>query len=225
MVREAFAACPENGYRERVARGIGDGGRDVVPIFGYRRNPSPPAPAPRRPERGPGGCTEPTPTGTGTLLPAHDRLVPVLEQMSAAAVALVEGHGVPREEPAHERGQRHVPTPKQQVHMVRQQRPGQALGAGVHQEQAQPGTEPLPILLVAKDHLAGHPRTITCCNSPGRSIRALLGIPRLLAHLAPIRDYAAASPCPPHVLAQDPACLNRLALYPDGDTVVEIGNG
>ncbi|GAB4265390.1 histidine phosphatase family protein [Deferrisoma sp.] len=28
-----------------------------------------------------------------------------------------------------------------------------------------------------------------------------------------------------HVLAQDPACLNRLVLYPDGNTVVELVNG
>lgn len=28
-----------------------------------------------------------------------------------------------------------------------------------------------------------------------------------------------------HALAQDPACLNRLVLYPDGNTVVELVNG
>jgi len=85
------------------------------------------------------------------LLFHQDGLVPILEEMADPLVAPVETAGVPCEEASHDRRQRPLPRPDQEVNMIGEQRPRQYREPSLRSDRCQPVDPILPIHVISKD--------------------------------------------------------------------------
>jgi hypothetical protein len=97
---------------------------------------------------------------------AHDRLVPVLQEMPAAMVTTVERPRIPGQERPHAAGQRHGGGPYQEMKMIRHQCPGvDAPGCGLRQG-GEPAYEIVPVRIIAKEKLTLDPTCYDVVQDP-----------------------------------------------------------
>jgi len=96
------------------------------------------------------------------ILLADDRFVTILKEVAVPPVAAVERNGIAGHQRPHQPAQRNIPTPEQEMEMVRKQRPGVAPDPSNRQDRLETGEETLVILTVPED-----PGPV---NSPGYDV-------------------------------------------------------
>ena len=82
---------------------------------------------------------------------ADEGLVPVLKKVTRAVVAPIERHCITGEKPAHEPGERSAGRPKQEVEVIRHQRPRKAFHVHLFQKRLKTLKEIVAIVIVEED--------------------------------------------------------------------------
>jgi hypothetical protein len=103
-----------------------------------------------------------------SILLAHDRLVPVLKELPAAPMTVVETHHVSGEQPPHQNADASWPAAKQKVGVVVQKRPGVASRARLRQQRAQPLQHVLAVVVLSKNFAPFDPTDHHVLQNPGR---------------------------------------------------------
>lgn len=84
------------------------------------------------------------------ILLTKNRFIPVLEKVSAPAVAAVMPHRIAGQQSAHDSGHRDITGPEQKMKMIGNQYPGKASGLGLDHQLSESIDKILTILIIAE---------------------------------------------------------------------------
>jgi len=108
----------------------------------------------------------------------HNRLIAILKKVTTTLVPSIETDGEAGQQPTHELFKGDAIGTQQQMKVIGDQRPGEAVGASFFQQSRKPLNEIAPVSIGAKMLRRSIPRTMTCCSRPGISMRAWRGMRR-----------------------------------------------